>query len=275
MTLRRCGTAALVVLTLATLAGAAGPPRIAAHRGGALLWPENSLLAYRHALAAGVDLVETDVHLTRDGEVVVLHDPTLDRTTTMRGAVRTVSRAELDAARLRGLDGTPTDERVPALAALLDLVAPTTADILLEIKVDAGRQRYPGIEEKVLALLSDKRLLARTFLMAFQPDTIRRMKELDRSVRTVLLVSRGQLERQGARGRDAVRAAAEAGAALLGIQHTALDADVIAAARGAGILVAAWTVNEDPDIARVVSLGVDIVISDRPDLVRQALSARR
>jgi glycerophosphoryl diester phosphodiesterase len=275
MTLRRCGTAGLVVLALATLAFAAGRPRIAAHRGGALLWPENSLLAYRNALAAGVDLIETDVHLTRDGAIVVLHDATLDRTTTMRGDVSSLSRAELDAARLRGVDGMPTDEGVPTLAALLDLVAPATAELLLEIKVDAARRRYPGIEEEVLALVKAKRLLERTFVMAFQPETIRRIKELEPSARTVLLVSRGQLDRQRARGRDAVSAAVEAGAAALGIQHTALDADVIAAARAAGILVAAWTVNEEPDIARVVSLGADIVISDRPDLVRQAPGARR
>jgi glycerophosphoryl diester phosphodiesterase len=62
---------------------------------------------------------------------------------------------------------------------------------------------------------------------------------------------------------------------VLGIQHTALDADVITTARGAGILVAAWTVNEETDIARVVSLGTDIVISDHPDLARQVVAGRR
>ena len=75
----------------------AGPsPRIAAHRGGALLWPENSLTAFRSALALGVDLVELDVHLSRDGEVVVIHDPTLERTTSGQGAVRALGWDELE-----------------------------------------------------------------------------------------------------------------------------------------------------------------------------------
>ena len=61
---------------------------VAAHRGGALLWPENSLLAFRNAVGLGADYLEFDVHLSKDGEVIVIHDPTLDRTTTGAGPVR-------------------------------------------------------------------------------------------------------------------------------------------------------------------------------------------
>ena len=77
----------LGLAVLAEAVGLPGAPRalVAAHRGGALLWPENSLTAFRQALALGVDYLETDIHLTADGEVVILHDPTLDRTTTGRG----------------------------------------------------------------------------------------------------------------------------------------------------------------------------------------------
>jgi glycerophosphoryl diester phosphodiesterase len=264
---RRTLVLALVAVALAAGAATGGTARVAAHRGGSLLWPENSLLAFRNAIALGVELLETDVHLTADGEAVVLHDPTLDRTTTGRGAVRDLRLGDLAAVRLRAADGTPTGETIPTLAQVLDLVAGAPGvGLLLEIKVDAARGRYPGIEEKTLALVRARGLLERTPIMAFQPETVRRLRELEPAARTVLLVSRGRTERERASPAEAVRLTREAGAAWLGINHRLLDADVVAAARRAGVGVAAWTVNQEADIRRVLDLGVDVVISDRPDL---------
>src|SRR5256884_3146607 len=135
---------------------------VAAHRGGAQLWPENSLLAFDNALGLGVDAVETDAHMTSDGEIVVIHDPTLDRTTMGRGAISELATTDVTAARLKDRAGRTTDERVPTLAQLLDLLAPQRAQLLLEIKVDARNRRYPGIEEKALALLRSRRMAERT-----------------------------------------------------------------------------------------------------------------
>ena len=233
---------------------------VAAHRGGAFLWPENSLLAFGNALGLGVDAVETDVHMTSDGELVVIHDPTLDRTTTARGAITGMTAAEVTAARLQDRAGRTTDERVPTLAQLLDLLAPGRAQLLLEIKVDARGRRYPAIEEKALALLRDRRMAERTLVMAFEPETVRRVRELDPAIRTVLLVGR----RQGAR--DSVQQATALGASAIGYDFRLLDADLVAATRAAGLTVAAWTVNEESDIRRVIALGPDVVISDRPDV---------
>ena len=241
---------------------------VAAHRGGALLWPENSLLAYRNALALGVDFLETDVHLTADGEVIVLHDPTLDRTTTGRGAVRDVKLAELVGVRLRAADGVATTEHVPTLRELLDLMRPSSARLLLEIKVGPGRQPYAGIEEKVLAHVRDAGFADRVLIMAFEDDTLRRVRTLDPRVRTVLLVSRTRAERAPS-PRDVVRWVTAVGANDLGIDHRALTPDIVTAARAARVRVAAWTVNEEADIQRVIGLGVDVVISDRPDLARR------
>jgi len=81
--------------------------RIAAHRGGAALWPENSLLAFANAIALGSDLLEFDVHLTADGAVAVIHDATVERTTDGRGAVASMTTADLRRLRLKGPDGTP------------------------------------------------------------------------------------------------------------------------------------------------------------------------
>jgi len=257
--------------TLATVMAAGPATLVAAHRGGAALWPENSLLAFRSALALGVDALELDLHLTADGEVVVLHDPSLDRTSTGTGAVRDLKLADLAALRLKTRDGAVTAERVPTFAQVLDLVAPTSAELLPEIKVDTNRQRYSGIEEKVLALIRARGLLARTTIQAFQVETIRRLRELEPTARTMLLVARGDVERDRARPAEAVRRARELGATDLGMNHRLIDTDVMSAARAAGIRVSAWTVNEESDIRRMVDLGVDILMSDRPDLAKRLM----
>ena len=267
--MRRGRAAAVIAVLLLAFAwpGLAAGPLIAAHRGGAALWPENSLLAYRNALGLGVDFLETDVHLTADGEVVIVHDPTLERTTTGRGAVRDVKLADLMGVRLKAADGAATAEHVPTLRELLDLMRPATARLLLEIKVGPGREPYAGIEEKVLALVRDAGLFDRVVVMAFEDETLRRMRTLDPKVRTLLLVSMRRAER--ATGRDIVRLVTAVGASELGIDHRAVTADVVAAARAARVRVATWTVNEAADMKRVIGLGVDVVISDRPDLAKR------
>jgi glycerophosphoryl diester phosphodiesterase len=198
--------------------------------------------------------------------VVCLHDSTLDRTTSGQGAVADHALAEVVRLRLKTAAGALTDEPPPTLAALLDLLAPGRASLLIEIKPDAGGRRYPGIEEKALALVRARGLAPRVRVMASDPETIRRLRELDPAVRTVLLVRSERVERERATAADVVGWAREAGAADLGIDHRALDAEVAAAARAAGLGVAAWTVNEERDIRRVIDLGVDVVITDRPDL---------
>lgn len=259
---------ALVAIVLAVVVSAAAGPsaKVAAHRGGALLWPENSLQAFRNALALGADFLELDVHLTRDGEVMVIHDATLERTTTATGAVGAARLADLGGARLRGPDGAVTEEPIPTLARVLDLLRPSFAELLLEIKVDAARRPYVGIEEKTLALVNAKGLRERTVVMAFEPDTLRRVRALDAGIRTTMLVSRSRVERERATSTVVVGWATEVSATSLGVDHRVVDAPLVAAARQAGLRLAAWTVNTESDIRRVLGLGVDIVISDQPDL---------
>jgi len=256
-----------------TAAGDAGPrpplPLIAAHRGGALLWPENSLTAFRGALALGADLLELDVHLTRDGEVVVIHDPTLDRTTTSRGAIGDQTWAELATVSL-----TQTQrERIPRFREVLDLARPSPAGLLVEIKAGVNRTRYPGIEAKVLERLAETGLTARATVMAFEWDTLERLRRLSASVRLTGLLSRRRAEEIGG-----VRVAVEQLAALrandLGIERTLLSADAVAAAHAAGLTLGVWTVNEPEEIRQALAAGVDYVTTDRPDLALKLRTER-
>ena len=262
---------ALLLLLAAGPVAAQRTALVAAHRGGAALWPENSLTAFRGALALGVDALEFDVHLTADGEPVVIHDATLDRTTTGRGAVRATTLEALQGVRLVDRTGARTGDGVPTLAQVLDLVATTSVTVLPEIKLDVARSRYPEIEARVVALLRARALLTRASVQSFDEMTLRHVRALEPAMRTMLLVSRVRLAGSAARSSDAVRWAQAVGATDLGIDYRVIDADLVAAARAAGVRLAAWTVNADEDVRRMRTLGVDLVMSDRPDLARRLL----
>jgi glycerophosphoryl diester phosphodiesterase len=258
------------------------PTRYVAHRGGAAQWPENSLTAFRNAIALGARVLELDVHLTADGEVAVIHDPTLDRTTTATGPVGRATAADLARARLRGPDGAPTGDAVPALREVLALVAPTDVALLVEIKtpgvavryerrdgavVATPGPRYEGLEAKVVAALAAAGVSARAIVMAFNPAVLAAVRALAPAQPTALLVDHHHVAAAGAAPLDTVRWAREAGAAFLGIHHTLCDAAVVGAAHASGIAVGVFTVNDEATMRRLAGFGTDVIISDRADLV--------
>ena len=261
--------AALAALVLVASATAAERPLVAAHRGGAALWPENSLTAFRGALALGVDALEFDVHLTADGEPVVIHDATLDRTSTGHGPVRSLTLEKLQALRLLDRAGAPAAETVPTLAQVLELARPTSVSVLPEIKLDLTRAPYPDVERLVVARLRAHALLGRATVQSFDDATLRRVRALEPTLRTMLLVNRVRAATSSAA--DPVRWAVEVGATDLGVDFRLADAALVAAARAAGVRLAVWTVNADDELRRMGALGVDLVMSDRPDRARQLL----
>ena len=247
---------------------------LAAHRGGAALWPENSLLAFRNAVALGVDYLELDVHLSRDGEVMVIHDPTLERTTTGQGAVRDHTRAELRGLALRDGRGDVTAERIPTLDEVAALAAASGRGLLLEIKPGPGKVAYPGIEERVLGILDRHAMTASTVVMAFERETWTRVRALRPDVQAGALYSARALEP----GPGVARAFTDAratGVAFVGLAYALVGADAVAAARRAGVRLGAWTVNDADAMRRLIDRGIDVLITDRPDAAKAILSERR
>lgn len=260
------GLAGLLVLSSGA---AAGRPAIVAHRGGALLWPENSLTAFRGAIGLGVDLVELDVHLSRDGEVVVVHDGTLERTTGGRGPVRAHAWPELALLTVKGTAG----EGLPRLGDVLALLRGAGVGLLLEIKTGPDGERYPGIEERCLALVESAGLTPRTTVMAFEWAIVERLRRLAPAIRLT-----GLLSERGAARMGGVAAAAERARALgandLGIERTLLGPEAVAAARASGLSIGVWTVNDPDELGRALASGVDYVTTDRPDLALRLRGAR-
>ncbi len=256
--------------------------RYVAHRGGASLWPENSLTAFRNAIALGARILELDVHLTADGTVAVIHDPTLERTSSGRGPIAACRAADLRRARLRGPDGAPTDDGVPTLDEVLALAAPAGVALLVEVKtpgpavryerrgeraVAVPGPRYEGLEARVLALLRGAGIAERSFVMAFNPAVLAEVRALAPAQPTTLLVDRRHVEESGARPVETVDWVSEARASFLGLHYSLCDAAVVGAAHQAKIGVGVFTVNDEPTMRGLAALGVDVIISDRADLV--------
>jgi glycerophosphoryl diester phosphodiesterase len=255
------------------------PTRYVAHRGGAAQWPENSLTAFRNAIALGARVLEMDVHQTADGAVAVIHDPTLDRTTSGHGPVGRATVADLRSARLRGRDGVLTDDHVPTFDEVLALAG---VALLVEIKtpgqdVRYERQadravavpgpRYEGLERKVLEALWATGMTERAYVMAFNPAVLAEVRALAPTQATAFLVDRHLVESSGARALDTVTWATAARASFIGMHYSLCDASVVEAAHRARIAVGVFTVNDEATMRRLAGFGVDVIISDRADLV--------
>lgn len=239
---------------------------IAAHRGGAQLWPENSRNAFENITRMKVEQVEFDVHPTRDGRLVVIHDPTLDRTTTGSGAVAMHDWAHL--ARLHLKDTAA--ERILLLEEVIEIFRPTPIVLRLEIKCDAQGKPYAGLPERVADVLSRECMAARTVITSFQLATVAAAMRAARSTAGVWLLAPAVLRDIG--GIDgALLLASQQPVPSLGIHHTALDGETVAKARRRGLGIGGWGCHTIETMMPMFALDVDVFTTDRPDL---ALSLR-
>jgi glycerophosphoryl diester phosphodiesterase len=257
---------AAVVLMMAALvscarlrpATPARPVLVVAHRGASDAAPENTLAAYRAAMARGARAAECDVRLSADGAVVVIHDATLERTTNGSGPVAARTLADL-----RRLDAggwkAPSfaGERIPELGEVLDLVR---GRMILFVDLKDGSD----LEERIARVVGDG---TDVVAVAFDPRRIARIRRLLPHVPAMLLVRR----EPDAEVELLIAVASQAGAALLGVELAGIDRPLIETAHRAGLGVFAWTVN-DPDEARALAAaGIDGLITDRPDAIAEAV----
>ena len=240
-----------------------GTVQVIGHRGAMGHTPENTIPSFDVALAMGVDLIELDVHLSRDGELVVIHDPTVDRTTNGTGLVK-----DLTVEQLRQLDAGAwfdpkfAGARIPTLVEVLTWARGRTR-VAIEIK--NGPVYYPDIAEKLVACLRDQQMIGDVVLISFDHQVVRRVKDLEPALRTgILYVSRVV---------DPVSLAAQSGAEVLMPQAGFVTPDLIHAAHAADLRVFTWVVNEPEQMRQLIALGVDGMGSNYPDRLR-ALVAR-
>lgn len=249
-------------------------PLIVGHRGARDLWPENSLSGFRRLLALGVEAVEFDVQQTRDGELVVIHDPTLDRTTGSRGVIAMLDAAQVLAAPLRAGPGTtPPDpgECVPTLDAVLALFAPTRLELHVEIKTDVYGELPVGAVENIVGRIRQWGLQQRTLLTCFVPEVLDGVRQAWPQARVLASLDQRSAEMLGGLDRALERLAAMPGCVV------AVEKKLLAAAwsrcfdRLGGERLGVWVVNEDDDLRQWLAQPLRQITTDRPD---RALAAR-
>jgi len=243
--------------------------RIIAHRGGALLWPENSLTAFRGALAAGADALECDVHLSADGEAMVMHDATLDRTSEGRGPLGARTASELAGVRLTGAGG----EGVPRLLDLLGIVAGSSASLQVEVKADAAGRVDPRLLPRCLAEIDRAGPRARAEIIAFDAGTVAAAVAAGGLREVAWLFGAATLREIGLEG--VLATAARLRVPAVETHEAALDAATLAALRGAGLRVGCWGANREPAIRRMLGLGADAIATDDPVLALALRDAAR
>jgi glycerophosphoryl diester phosphodiesterase len=259
---------------------------VQAHRGGAGLWPENTLEAFGRALALGVSTLELDVHLTAEDDVVVAHDPVLDDTRRIR--------------ELRRADLPPTMPLLRQVAALLDERGADPVRVNLEIKYDAidesGLTSRAEFVARVVDALRIDELVGRTSIQCFDWGVLRRVGDAEPGLARNLLVSPRYLRSTSDGpspwfdglpvGEDFVRAAADEGFTAVspihgspytsGVEDPAYrpftTADLVDAAHAAGLAVLPYVVDDAATMRHLVGLGVDGLITDRPERLREVLA---
>lgn len=229
--------------------------KIFAHRGSVIDRPENTMAAFRRAAEVGADGIEFDVQFSKDDELVVIHDLTVDRTTEGTGLVRQHSFKEL-----RDLDAgsyfSPEykGERIPHLTEVLDWLAGT--DLLLNIELKYLSLDYDNFEESILMEISKRKLEDRTIISSFNHEALKKINEMMPAVETGILYM--------ARLYEPWKYAEQVGAKGLHPFIEGVDGPLVATAEQKGFPVRPFTVNDENQIASLIKAGCSAIITDDP-----------
>lgn len=248
-----------------------------AHRGGAKVWPENTLFAFERAIALGYRYIETDVHLSSDGEIVIFHDQTLERTTNGTGPLRALpleSLRSLDAGFGFTPDGGATFPfrgqgiRIPTLNEALDL----GDEIFLNLEI---KQWEPDMADALLQLIDDRGVHDRVLVGCANDAAGRRFRELAggrvctspgyEGVLKFWLGARTGLHRLLRPTFDALQVPHHHG------RLTVVDERFVDAAHHHGIAVHVWTVDDADEMRQLLDMGVDAIMTDMPETLLDVL----
>jgi glycerophosphoryl diester phosphodiesterase len=227
---------------------------IIAHRGASGNAPENTLAAFRKAVALGATFIETDLHLSRDARFVAIHDATVNRTTNGQGAVHDMALADLrklDAGSWFGSEFT--GERIPTLEEILEFSKKNDVVFYLEIKPGAAW----GGEHALVGALRETGEIPRVVVISFDAAIVLNLRKIEPTLMTGLLYD-GQIE-------NPLDKAVEIGARQLAVRGDLVTPALIARAKKKDLQVVCWTVNHPAHMRMLAAAGVDGIMSDYPD----------
>ncbi|MBQ8297921.1 MAG: glycerophosphoryl diester phosphodiesterase membrane domain-containing protein [Ruminococcus sp.] len=235
--------------------------QVTAHRGFSYAAPENTMYAFEEAIRSGSDYIELDVQLTADGELVVFHDDTLDRTTDGTGRLSAYTYEELSELscgewfRKGGNDFT--DAKIPLLSEVLEFAGENNTLLNVEIK-KSGRTEETA--RKSAELIAEYGLSDSCYVTSFDYTALRAVKETDSEIKTGLIANIASPAMYTLRYIDAVS-----------LNYVFVNKSIVGNAHKGGKRVFVWTVNSRDDMERMVSIGADNIITDRPDIASEVV----
>lgn len=233
--------------------------QIVAHRGLPEDYPENTLIAYKHALMLHIDMLEIDVHYTKDKQLVVIHDDTIDRTSNGKGKVIDYTLDELREFDFGAYRGDKfKGERIPTLEEVLDLVDHFSKTLLLEIKKPS---QYPGIEEMIVEKLKERGIPKhKVILQSFDFDCVKKLAEMNLEFELGVLLSKKQYWYKLPNFKEIAKVADYANP-----NYALVTKRFMKHAHEEMLKVLPYTVNESKAVKKLIDVEVDGVISDIPE----------
>lgn len=222
---------------------------VTGHRGAAGLEPENTLRSIRKAIDLGVDRVEIDVRVTKDGHLVVIHDETVDRTTNGHGYVK-----ELTFQEIRRLDAGK-GEKIPTLEEVLNL---TKGKVILQIELKAAEATEPTVH-----LVERRGAEREVVITSFMHELLKKVHDLNPSLRTGALF----FDVQG----DICQKAIDVHSEAIHVYYKNVDSNLVEEAHRRGLKVSVWNPDELEDMRKMIRLNVDVIGTNRPDLLLNLL----
>ncbi len=241
-------------------------PMIVAHRGASGSAPENTIASFSLALKLGIDAVEFDIHQSADGRLVVMHDESLERTTDGEGMI-----VNTDYADLKKLDAGSwysqefRGERIPSLEEALDFITPH-AFALVEIK--HGSDVYQGIEKRIADTMSSReKWKERAVFIAFDPEILLKIREMDKMLNTGLLTADPPEEYMDVAEEFLIQ--------CFFPRWERLRAESVKTLHEHGYSVHPWVMDREEDALKVLSMGPDSVSSNHPDMMMRLISRKQ
>lgn len=237
-------------------------PLVIGHRGASGHMPENTLASFERALKMGADMIELDVHPCKDGDLVVMHDETVDRTTDGSGRISEMSLDEIRSLDAAAKSQLGAREPVPTFAEVLERLPDQTP---LAVEVKHGSSVYPGVEKRVIQELREHGAEGRVELMSFDLECLKNLKTADSALTTGFIFT-GNM----AAFADLLKAEVDA----LHGRWNFLTKEQIDHTRELGLSSFVWTVDSPAEIGRALELGADGVVTNFPDRVLDLIEKR-
>ena len=234
-----------------------------AHRGASGYMPENTMEAFELAIEQRADGIELDVQLSRDGEIMVLHDESVDRVTNSSGFLKDFTFRQLKDMLVKSGKSSEGIYRIPTLEEVLDLMRHTDMKVNIELKNSIFL--YHGMEEKVISIVKDLGMEEQVIYSSFNHYSLRKIREIEPDAETGLLMCDGWIDVAPYGRKVGVNALHPA------VYHLQYQ-DFVKNCREQGLKLHVWTANRPEEFAMVKEAGADAVITNYPDKAQEFMS---